>query len=43
MRLFEVDTFDDPTEALAGFKSNGYDVVILDVKVPDMGGLSYIK
>ena len=34
--LFEVDAFDDPTQALASFKSNAYDAVILDVKMPEM-------
>jgi PleD family two-component response regulator len=38
--LFQVDAFDDPTQALTSFKSNGYDVVILDV--PGMA-LSFIQ
>jgi DNA-binding NtrC family response regulator len=40
---FEVDSFDDPTQALASFKSNGYDAVIVDVKMPEMNGLNYIE
>lgn len=41
--LFEVDSFDDPTQALASFRSNGYDAVILDVKMPDMDGFELYK
>jgi DNA-binding response OmpR family regulator len=41
--LFEVDAFDDPTQALASFKSNSYDAVILDVKMPDMDGFELYK
>ena len=41
--LFEVDAFDYPTQALASFKSNRYDAVILDVKMPDMDGFELYK
>jgi two-component system OmpR family response regulator len=41
--LFEVDAFDDPTQALASFRSNGYDAVILDVKMPYMDGFELYK
>jgi DNA-binding response OmpR family regulator len=43
MELFEVDAFDDPTQALASFKSNRYDAVILDVKMPDIDGFELYK
>ncbi|MDW0334022.1 MAG: hypothetical protein QN423_13820 [Nitrososphaeraceae archaeon] len=33
---FEVDAFDDPTQALASFRSIGYDAFILDVKMPGL-------
>src|SRR5918994_7462323 len=35
---FTVDTFTDPTIALKFFKTNFYDLVILDVKMPKMDG-----
>jgi DNA-binding NtrC family response regulator len=41
--LFEVDAFDDSTQALASFKSNGYDVVILDVKMQEIDGFELYK
>jgi DNA-binding response OmpR family regulator len=33
---FEVDTFNDPQEALSKFKPGSYDLVILDIKMPKM-------
>lgn len=35
---FKVDTFDDPQEALSNYKSDYYDLVILDIKMPKMDG-----
>jgi DNA-binding response OmpR family regulator len=35
---FVVDTFTEPKEALLSFKSKYYDLVILDIKMPDMDG-----
>ena len=35
---FEVDGFIDPKEALANFKKERYDLVILDIKMPNMNG-----
>lgn len=37
-RLFEVDTFDDPEEALSNFKSGLYDCLIIDIRLPKMDG-----
>ena len=31
---FKVDTFNDPQEALSSYKSDYYDLVILDIKMP---------
>ncbi len=35
---FEVDTFTDPSSALLNFKTNSYDLLLLDVKMPKMNG-----
>ena len=36
--LFEVDTFDDPEEALSNFKSGLYDCLIIDIRLPKIDG-----
>ena len=35
---FQVDTFNDPQEALSNYKPDYYDLVILDIKMPKMDG-----
>jgi PleD family two-component response regulator len=35
---FLLDVFNDPTTALANFKSDYYDLMLLDVKMPQMNG-----
>jgi DNA-binding response OmpR family regulator len=35
---FKIDTFNDPTIALESYRSNFYDLVILDIKMPKMDG-----
>jgi DNA-binding response OmpR family regulator len=35
---FTVDTFNDSEEALSNFKPDYYDLVILDIKMPKIGG-----
>ena len=40
---FVVDTFNEPKEALSSFKPNYYDLVILDIKMPEMDGFALYK
>ena len=41
---FKVDSFTDPITALKSYRSNFYDVVILDIKMPKMDGFQlYVK
>jgi CheY-like chemotaxis protein len=41
---FQVDTFNDPINTLKSYRSNFYDLVILDIKMPKMDGFElYIK
>ena len=35
---FEVEAFNDPKKALSNFKPDYYDLVVLDIKMPDMDG-----
>jgi DNA-binding response OmpR family regulator len=35
---FKVDTFNDPQEALANYRPDYYDLIILDIKMPKMDG-----
>jgi CheY-like chemotaxis protein len=35
---FEVDSFNDPITALKSYRSNFYDLIILDIKMPKMDG-----
>ena len=35
---FKVDSFNDPITALKSYRSNFYDLVILDIKMPKMDG-----
>jgi DNA-binding response OmpR family regulator len=35
---FEVDSYNNPLAALSSFKSNYYDIAILDIKMPKMDG-----
>jgi CheY-like chemotaxis protein len=41
--LFQVDAFADPIVALSFFKPNRYDLVILDIRMPDINGLELYK
>ena len=41
---FIVDIYTDPVLALRNFQANSYDVILLDIKMPDMDGFElYIK
>ena len=40
---FEVDSYNDPLAALSNFKPNYYDLVILDIKMPEMSGLELYR
>jgi two-component system, OmpR family, response regulator ChvI len=35
---FEVDVFNDPLVALSNFKTNSYDLLLLDIRMPKMNG-----
>ena len=37
--LFEVDTYNDPLVALSNYRPNLYDLLLLDIKMPEMNGL----
>lgn len=40
---FDVDGFDDPLEALAKFKPNSYDVLLVDIRMPKMNGFELYR
>jgi DNA-binding response OmpR family regulator len=40
---FHVDTFTDPANALAHFKAGLYQLLILDIKMPEMNGFKLYK
>jgi DNA-binding response OmpR family regulator len=40
---FEVETYNDPKEALSNFKPDYYDLTILDIKMPNMDGFELYK
>ena len=40
---FEVDAYNDPTVALAEFRSNYYDVALIDIKMPHLDGFDLYK
>ena len=40
---FEVESYRDPLLALAKFKANSYDLVILDIRMPDLNGFALYR
>lgn len=40
---FDVDGYDDPLEALAKFKPNTYDVLLVDIRMPKMNGFELYR
>jgi DNA-binding response OmpR family regulator len=40
---FEVEAFNDPSQALSNFKTGYYDLIILDIKMPNMDGFELYK
>ncbi len=40
---FKVDVFTDPTEALAKYKSHGYDLLLIDIRMPKLNGFELVR
>ena len=40
---FEVDSFNDPFLALKNFKANFYDLLLIDIRMPDMTGFEFYQ
>ena len=40
---FAVDVFDDPEKASNNFKSDFYDLLLLDIKMPNLDGIEFYK
>jgi two-component system, OmpR family, response regulator ChvI len=40
---FEVDTYNDPIQALSNFKTGLYDLLLIDIKMPKMDGFELYK
>lgn len=42
-RGFDVATFNDPLQALSGFRTSAYDISILDIRMPGMNGFELYR
>jgi DNA-binding response OmpR family regulator len=40
---FEVDSYNDPFLALKNFKANFYDLLLIDIRMPDMTGFEFYQ
>ena len=40
---FEVDSYTDPFLALKNFKANFYDLLLIDIRMPDMTGFEFYQ
>jgi DNA-binding response OmpR family regulator len=40
---YKVNAFNDPQEALSKFKPGSYDLIILDIKMPEMNGFELYR
>ena len=40
---FIVDTFSNPLKALSSFKPDSYDLVLIDIKMPEMSGFEFYQ
>jgi two-component system catabolic regulation response regulator CreB/two-component system response regulator ChvI len=40
---YKVDAFNDPKEALSKYKPGSYDLIILDIKMPEMNGFELYR
>jgi two-component system catabolic regulation response regulator CreB/two-component system response regulator ChvI len=40
---FKVDVFNDPIQALSGFKSGLYDLALIDYRMPNMNGYEFYR
>jgi len=40
---FAVDAFSDPQEALAHYRPNSYDLLLIDIKMPKLSGFELVR
>lgn len=42
-RGFEVEAFEDPTEAVQHYQAGRYDMLLIDVRMPKMSGFDFVR